>query len=246
MRTPTANELLAAWEQGLDQSPTRRALLLLTAGWSDIAPDKLAALPIGVRDARLLRLRELLFGDPVAAVSRCAACGNPLDVSFHVHDMRAEQIDAGEPEVLTHRLQVADYDIAFRLPASADILAVASLGEDAARRALISHCVVEARHAGAATAAGELPDTIVAALTDTMRKADPQAQIELAMTCPACGHDWIALFDIAAFLWHEVHAWAQRTLRDVDALARAYGWREADILAMSARRRQRYLDMVRS
>lgn len=246
MRTPTANELLAAWEQGLDQSPTRRALLLLSAGSPDVAPDQLAALPIGVRDARLLRLREMLFGDAVAAVSRCAACGDPLDVTFHVHDMRTAQIDAGEPEVLTHRLQVTGYDIAFRLPASADILAVSSLDGDAAHRMLISRCVVEARHAGALTVAGELPDTIVAALADTMRKVDPQAQIELAMTCPACGHDWIALFDIAAFLWHEVHAWAQRMLRDVHTLARAYGWREADILAMSTRRRQRYLDMVRA
>jgi hypothetical protein len=33
-------------------------------------------------------------------------------------------------------------------------------------------------------------------------------------------------------------------LRDVHALATAYGWREADIVAMSPWRRQVYLDMV--
>jgi hypothetical protein len=51
--------------------------------------------------------------------------------------------------------------------------------------------------------------------------------------------------DIASYLWSEIHAWAGRMLRDVHALAAAYGWREADILAMSPWRRQAYLEMIR-
>jgi hypothetical protein len=51
-------------------------------------------------------------------------------------------------------------------------------------------------------------------------------------------------FDIAAYLWQEVDARARRALRDTHTLARAYGWREADILAMSDFRRQQYLEMV--
>ena len=50
--------------------------------------------------------------------------------------------------------------------------------------------------------------------------------------------------DIASFFWSEIHSWAQRALREVATLARAYGWREADILSMSARRRQAYLEMI--
>ena len=34
------------------------------------------------------------------------------------------------------------------------------------------------------------------------------------------------------------------SLRDVHALASQYGWRESDILRMSARRRQFYLEMI--
>ena len=79
-----------------------------------------------------------------------------------------------------------------------------------------------------------------------MADADPQAQIKLALVCPGCSYAWHALFDVAAFLWSEVHAWAKRILYEVHTLARAYGWREADILAMSARRRQIYLDLVGS
>ena len=76
------------------------------------------------------------------------------------------------------------------------------------------------------TTVDTLPDTVVAAISKDMAEADPQAEIELALACPACGHAWFALFDIAAFLWSEIHAWAQRTLHDVHILARAYGWRE--------------------
>ena len=47
-----------------------------------------------------------------------------------------------------------------------------------------------------------------------------------------------------SYLWHEVDAWALRLLRDVHRLARAYSWREADILALSPSRRQCYLDLL--
>jgi hypothetical protein len=73
---------------------------------------------------------------------------------------------------------------------------------------------------------------------------DAQADVTLAMRCVACGHAWQLLFDIGAFLWSEIDACATRLLGEVDALARAYGWREADILAMSGTRRAAYLGMV--
>ena len=49
----------------------------------------------------------------------------------------------------------------------------------------------------------------------------------LAIECPACGRAADVPFAIATFLWREVDAWARRTLREVHALARAYGWSEA-------------------
>ena len=42
----------------------------------------------------------------------------------------------------------------------------------------------------------------------------------------------------------EVEAEAMRLLRDVHVLARQYGWREADIIAMSPLRRQMYVEMA--
>jgi hypothetical protein len=77
-----------------------------------------------------------------------------------------------------------------------------------------------------------------------MAEADALGDVQLALTCPQCGHEWQAPFDIASFLWTEINAWAHRTLQDVHELARAYGWREADILALSPWRRQVYLEMI--
>jgi len=51
-------------------------------------------------------------------------------------------------------------------------------------------------------------------------------------------------FDIASFFWAEICVQAKRLLREVHTLARAYGWREMDILSMSPARRQFYLEMV--
>jgi hypothetical protein len=52
------------------------------------------------------------------------------------------------------------------------------------------------------------------------------------------------VFDIISFFWTELDSLARRLLQDVHVLAKAYSWREADILSMSATRRQFYLEMV--
>ena len=66
----------------------------------------------------------------------------------------------------------------------------------------------------------------------------------LAVSCASCAHAWRASFDIVAFFWSEIDAWAERVLRDVHRLAAAYGWSEREILGLSAWRRHRYLEMV--
>ena len=94
-------------------------------------------------------------------------------------------------------------------------------------------------------AVDSLSPEIVSAIETRMTEIDPQAEIDLALECPSCGHQWAAAFDIATFLWKELHVWALRTLRDVHSLARSYGWREADVLALSATRRQIYMELSR-
>jgi uncharacterized protein (UPF0212 family) len=259
MRAPSPTDLLLAWERGLDQSPTGRALELLLAAMPQATLDSLSTLPIGKRDRHLLNLRQLLFGNDVAALSQCPECGDKLDVTFDVNDVRLgeyrwEEIDPENTEVgaQIRHLNEGGYGIVYRIPTSADILAISS--ESSAdldpEHTLLQRCVMHIQsngeENGAPAVVDALPEAVVAAISQDMAVADPQAEIELALACPSCGHAWLALFDIVAFLWSEIHAWAQRTLHDVHLLARAYGWCEHDILAMSPTRRQIYLEMAQS
>jgi hypothetical protein len=89
-----------------------------------------------------------------------------------------------------------------------------------------------------------LPGQALEALQAQLEETDPFAALELQIHCPHCGNVTESDFDIADFLWREVEAEAMRLLRDVHVLARQYGWREADIIAMSPLRRQMYVEMA--
>jgi hypothetical protein len=77
-----------------------------------------------------------------------------------------------------------------------------------------------------------------------MEESDPQADIRLDLSCLTCTHRWQEAFDIGTFFWIEIDAWARRTLEDVHAIARSYGWPQRDILDLSETRRQFYLDLI--
>ena len=105
-------------------------------------------------------------------------------------------------------------------------------------------CLLSARYRDTEVSVEELPVEIVEAIAAKMESADPQADVELQPECAQCGHRWQTAFDIESFFWNEIQAWAARTMREVHTLARAYGWREADILNMSPQRRRFYLEML--
>ena len=248
MRVLSAAEVLDVWERGLHQSPTRRAVMLLAAACPESSDDDLVALPIGRRDARLLQLREGLFGPEMTIVAACPACGEHLESTFQVADVR---LDADPPEDhpidTIQTIAVDGYSVTFRLPTSSDLLALPTASQaSSARNRLLALCLLDIRDANSQTVRVEsLPDHALAAIAAQMATTDPQADVELNLACPTCDHRWQGIFDIASFLWQEIHVWAQRTLRDVHSLARVYGWREADVLALSPTRRQIYLELSR-
>ena len=88
----------------------------------------------------------------------------------------------------------------------------------------------------------ELPADAREALARAMADADPLAEVLVDVSCPACGASFVTDLDIGAFVWVELRAHAHRLLREVDALARTYGWTEPEVLALDERRRAAYLD----
>jgi len=143
------------------------------------------------------------------------------------------------------RLLVEDYEIRFRLPRTEDLSAIAGLPDaNSARQVLLRRCLLSACRGDSEIPVDSLPQHILSAVATRMSDVDPQANVQLAVSCPSCAHKWQATFDIVSFFWLELDAWAQRLVREVHTLAATYGWREADIVAMSPRRRQTYLELI--
>jgi hypothetical protein len=260
MRDLSAADLLVGWEHGLGRGADERALILLAVALPDTTAHALARLPIGQRDAALLTMRERVFGSRMVSRAACPACGESLEMNFTVDEIRAQgpgaeagarPVEDAQASVPLHdyaatlAIAQAGYEIRFRLPNTLDVWAAARTGNlNEARSALLERCVLEASYEGSQIAAGALPEAVRTAIAGHMAESDPQGDVRLGLTCQACNHAWQAPFDIGAYFWEELHAWALRMLREVHILASAYGWREADILALSPTRRQMYMDMV--
>lgn len=241
MQHLSASRLLNTWERGRRLSGVERALLLLAAAAPEDPAEATEALPIGPRDSRILDLRAAVFGPRLDAVVSCPACGERLEFAMAAPEMPFRN-DVNLPGTLS--VSSDGYEIAFRLPTSEDLVAVAQQREADRRSALLDRCIRDARRDDLPINVDALPETVVAAVVERMAAFDPSTTLQIDLACPGCGHEWHNPFDIVAFLWAEVDAWAMRTLYEVHALASAYGWGEADILAMSAWRRHRYMQMV--
>ncbi len=244
MEALTVPELLDAWEQGLGRPQFERALVLLAAS-TDEGADALSRLSIGRRDALLLSLRELTFGPRLTSVSACPACGERMEATFDVAGLRvAPEGDDEQREAF--ELSVNGYQIHFRLPDSLDQAALSACVADvgAARDLLLRRCLLTVTHKGEEEGAEKLPQDVLEMIARRMEEMDPQADVRLGLSCELCAHAWEEAFDISSFFCAELDAWANRLLTETHTLARAYGWRESDILMMSAARRQFYLNLV--
>ncbi len=242
MPAVTATELLGAWEQCLSQSAVQRPLTLLSHCGADPTAERLAQLSLGQRDAALLTLRERAFGPRMSGLATCPSCALEVQLELEVSDIRV----AG-PSVssASSELCLGECDVSFRLPNTTDLAALAAAGDvSSSKRILLERCLLSVRQDGRDMSAGQLSEEAIAAISDRMSEIDPQADVQLALSCPQCDQHWHAPFDISSFLWSEVHVWALRLLRDVHALAAAYGWGEAEILSLTPTRRQAYLELI--
>jgi hypothetical protein len=215
-------------------------LTLLTTTWPDRSTDAWAQASIGQRDGWLLTLREELFGSSLDTVAVCPSCGEQLELTFSTQDIRA--VAAVVDDAL--RVTAGGYEVACHLPTSADLLEIAQFSTEDGRERLLQRCVQVAQCGDTAVDPAMLPTEVTAAVMEAVAKADPQADVQIALSCPACRHGWSMAFDILAYLWSEIEDWARRLLREVHTLAAVYGWSERDILALSARRRRLYLEML--
>lgn len=237
------SDLLRVWEAGAVQHPLDRALTILAAAEPDSQRSGLARLPVGRRDERLFAVYEGTFGSSIAGLGQCPNCEERVEFSLKVRDL----LPAAGGTVREDPLTVASggYRVTFRLPDSYDLAAIVGLSDpEEARGRLLGSCILSSTLEGNEIGLEEVPEAVIARVTEEMADADPLAEVELALACPGCETEWPLAFDIQSFLWRKIEERAGRLLHEVHALAFAYGWREADILALTDLRRQAYLERI--
>ncbi len=248
MRALSDLDLIHAWEQGLSLAPAERPLAMLAVACPDAPCEQLSALSLGRRDALLLELRERTLGGAMRVFGQCPRCQEPLEFVLPAAVLRAQPTpnDATKGEESSHHdFHAADWRLKFRFLTGEDLVAASQSADvPAARRLLLQRCILQAYHEGIPVDRQEVPHDVIVALGARMAELDPSSEILIGLQCPRCEHAWQVQFDVGRFFWEEINALAKRLLLEVHTLARAYGWREVDILSMSAARRQFYLEMV--
>jgi hypothetical protein len=241
MQVPSAHSVLRTWETARSLSSAGRADVLVSLSNPELSSAALRDLSLGKRDGILLELRQLLFGPRLSAISACGQCAQPVQMDFRVAQILIPPMDQTKSEFV---LTVGDIQCTFRLPTGWDMDAIAdSPDAPSASRRLLERCLLKAIRAENVVDLKHLDDQVASAIGQEMARVDPQADIRLSLVCPACCHQWSAPFDPLTYLWRELDAWSIRILHEVHSLARKYGWREPDILAMTPLRRQLYLEM---
>jgi hypothetical protein len=236
-------DILALWEAGEPRHDVDRALLIAAAAYPGIDWSALTHLPVGRRDSLIIRLRERMLGDVIPVTVQCPACQERLEFDTSASELLSccPAEDAGTMV----ELELGEYRARARPLDSADLTTLRDgLSRADARAHLIGRAVEGAWHEGAPVAAAALPEAMIAALAAKLVEVDPVADLSFGLSCPACSHGWSASFDITNYFWRELSAMARTMLEDVHLLATAYGWREDDVLAMSAARRAFYLSRI--
>jgi hypothetical protein len=234
LRPPTGDDETFLLEEAEGLSPARRTTALLArcvvrlGPYEPPEPEHVRSLTAGDREALLLHLHRLAYGERLDCLLACPdpECGERLDLELRVGDLLLAPYEEARAE------HEAD-GVRFRVPSGGDLEAAAdhaAAGLDAAELVLLERCVLEGR-----------PDE---ALDDLLGELDPQADLRLDMTCPACGRAFSVAFDAGDFLARELARDADALLREIHLLALHYHWPESELRAMPPRRRRRYLAVL--
>ncbi len=249
MRALAPIQMLDAWDGGRDLGRAARALWLIAIGEPEWPKSGLARLTLGQRDALLLELHRLTFGDTLEGSARCPACDRRLDLTLEVASacfgpMPTGPVDPQAPPTVG-RVEHDGWQIAFRVPDSTDLQAIEHFPSvDTAREALLRRLLVQVHQAGEPRPLNAVPEPVLAEVAMEMESLDPQIEVVVDVVCADCGHGWGLLLEISEFLASETEAEAQRLLYQVHHLARLYGWQEREILRMSSARRKAYMELA--
>jgi hypothetical protein len=222
--------VLELWERavGLDRWRRDEALLCMEAD----PPSTL-----GRRNTALLDLRNACFGRAWPLKSLCPACGAACEFEVDVVALVEELERRGT--IATSRFEWKSHAIEARAPTVEDLVAAAGQVDAAsAARIILARCLSSDLDLASAN------EVDITELGRRIESLDPGAAVGFDLVCPACAREWAAMIDIGEALWAEVRNTAERTLIEIDVLARTYGWTEEEVMRLSPTRRAAYLQLI--
>ncbi len=211
----------------------------------EVSPDAVRSLVVGDREALLLHLCRRWSGERLECLVACPHCGERLDAEVDVADLLLPPYEeASERHEATLAGPGGEWTVRFRLPTGADQEAAyrAAGGSAAAARLIMERCLEGVWRGGERLE--QIPQPVAASLPKSMAKLDPQAELLLRLECAVCERSFRAVLDMAAFLVQTTAARRAELEHEVHVLALHYHWSEAEILALGASRRRRYLDLL--
>jgi hypothetical protein len=188
-----------------------------------IGIEQARALSAGDREVVLRRIYAATFSNLLEAQVNCGAgCGELVSFEIDLAALDRVPAEAGP----RHRVQIAQHVVECRVADGRDL-------ETASHGAQLALACVDGKRCD--------PD----ALASVLARLDPNAECEIKLTCPGCGCEFSSWLDGFELIRRQV--WTEGgILVQVDRLASAYGWAEADILALPRDRRLRYCAIARA
>lgn len=233
-----AQTILDLADAAQGEAPIARALRVAEAAGADAAG--LRDAPVGHLHAATLAFHTVIAGPLLEAVAICPSCGAAVEFALDADALQGLSRDSAGGD-LAMTTEAGEWLVRWRVPTAGDLAEVA--GRADAASALLARCCDVTGPAG--EGAADAPDEVVERVETALADADPLAEITVGIECPECDTVFDADVDPIAFVWREVTSRARRVLREVDVLARAYGWTEAEVLALPEQRRAAYLEIVR-
>ena len=159
---------------------------------------------------------------------RCQGCGAPMDLPLQLDAFRREE----DPPSVACALDGEMQHLA--VPTGADQHSWLQAGANGPA-AMLARLLPE----GAAASPERL-----AAVEAALAEADPLTVLTIHTRCPECDAENSMELDLEATCLALLAAEQPRLIDDIHALALAYHWTEAEVLAVPPRRRRQYLDRI--
>lgn len=225
--------------------------LLLDAPGTSVGPGCAWRLAVSDRDRLLAAVYADTFGDRVESEVPCAACDEASQIDFSLAalvEQSTSEARAGFETLVSgpdaEGAYTLDDGLRFCLPSSEDQRAVLDLAPDRRRVALLQRCILEVEDEHARRTASDVSRETLDRVEAAMAAVGPVLDLDLPVSCHACGATRVVRFDIQRFLLAAFAHERRYLVREIHYLACAYGWSLAEILELPREERRAFVRLV--